>query len=318
MEYQMNLHTEPKLFSDTLRAASQFLSIKLEFVEKDYWITLILSRLASSKYLPLTVFKGGTSLSKGYQLINRFSEDIDIAVLDVENKSGNEIKKLLRSVEKEITRDLREITIEGLTSKGSKFRKSVFGYNSIDQFNANNKVIVEINSFESTCSFTIVPVQSLVYDFLVRSGNEQYVKPYGLNPVEIHIQSKERTLLEKIISLIRFSYDKNYIEALSAKIRHFYDLHFLLIDKECAAYIASDTFTEDLHELLTHDKISFDEPAGWAAKSLADSPLITNFYEIWSMLKSRYQSELSGLAYRPIPDENDVAISFYDIISRLR
>lgn len=44
----MKLHQDTKLFSDSLRAASQYLDIKLEFVEKDYWITLVLSRLAGS------------------------------------------------------------------------------------------------------------------------------------------------------------------------------------------------------------------------------------------------------------------------------
>jgi hypothetical protein len=38
----MNLHQDSKFFSDTIRAASQHLNIKLEFVEKDYWITLVL------------------------------------------------------------------------------------------------------------------------------------------------------------------------------------------------------------------------------------------------------------------------------------
>jgi hypothetical protein len=46
----MNLHKDKKLFSDLLRAASQHLDIKLEFVEKDYWISLLLHRLAKSKY----------------------------------------------------------------------------------------------------------------------------------------------------------------------------------------------------------------------------------------------------------------------------
>ena len=57
----MKLHHDIKLFSDTLRAASQHLDIKLEFVEKDYWITLVLSRLAKNKYkhafhLPMALF----------------------------------------------------------------------------------------------------------------------------------------------------------------------------------------------------------------------------------------------------------------------
>ena len=47
----MKLHHEIKLFSDTLGAASQHLDIKLEFVEKDYWITLVLSHLAKVNML---------------------------------------------------------------------------------------------------------------------------------------------------------------------------------------------------------------------------------------------------------------------------
>jgi len=61
----MNLHDNIKLFTNTIRSASQYLEIKQEFVEKDYWITLVLNHLATSKYADLTVFKGGTSLSKG-------------------------------------------------------------------------------------------------------------------------------------------------------------------------------------------------------------------------------------------------------------
>lgn len=72
----MNLHQNVKLFSDTLRSAVQHLNIKLEFVEKDYWITNVLRHLALCKYVQDTVFKGGTSLPKGYNLIERISEDL--------------------------------------------------------------------------------------------------------------------------------------------------------------------------------------------------------------------------------------------------
>ena len=96
----MKLHNDIFFFSNTLRAASQHLKIKLEFVEKDYWITLVLSHLAKSKFIDDSVFKGGTSLSKGYNLIERFSDDIDLAIINNGNKSGNEIKTIIRNVEK--------------------------------------------------------------------------------------------------------------------------------------------------------------------------------------------------------------------------
>ena len=55
------------------------LNIPAIIVEKDIWVSLILFFLfKKSKYREFFQFKGGTSLSKGYNLINRFSEDIDI------------------------------------------------------------------------------------------------------------------------------------------------------------------------------------------------------------------------------------------------
>lgn len=135
------------IFKDLLLSTSLHLNIPLSFVEKDYWITLVLSRLSKSKYVNESVFKGGTSLSKGYNLIDRFSEDVDIAIINDKGKTGNEIKTIIRTIEKEITPDLKELQMDGLTSKGSRFRKSVFKYLTIEKGNANNKLIVEVNSF---------------------------------------------------------------------------------------------------------------------------------------------------------------------------
>jgi predicted nucleotidyltransferase component of viral defense system len=47
-------------------------------IEKDFWVCWTLQRAFSSPILPGPLFKGGTSLSKVYQVIERFSEDVDI------------------------------------------------------------------------------------------------------------------------------------------------------------------------------------------------------------------------------------------------
>lgn len=49
-------------------------------VEKDWWVTLALKALFSLDCHDYLLFKGGTSLSKGWKLINRFSEDIDLCI----------------------------------------------------------------------------------------------------------------------------------------------------------------------------------------------------------------------------------------------
>ncbi|MCK9209922.1 MAG: nucleotidyl transferase AbiEii/AbiGii toxin family protein [Ignavibacteriaceae bacterium] len=314
----MKLHSDIKFFGDTVRVASQNLRINEVFVEKDYWITLVLSRLAKSKYASETVFKGGTSLSKGFGLIDRFSEDVDIAIIDENNKSGNEIRTIIRTVEKEMTKELTEIKMEGVTSKGSKFRKSVFEYASIDAKNKNNKLIVEVNSFANPFPFQPLTIKSLLFDFLTKTDNEKFVEQYDLQPFKINVLNKEQTMLEKVVSLIRFSFEANASESLSKKIRHFYDLYFLMKDEECAAFIKSANFKQQFNQIVNHDKELFDEPAGWHTKSVTESPLITDFDNIWKQLRDIYKTELSALAYTTIPDEKNVAETFNELIKLIQ
>ena len=67
-------------FAPILDAAAARLGISPAAVEKDYWVSEALRALASG-YGDDFVFKGGTSLSKGYRIIERFSEDIDVLVI---------------------------------------------------------------------------------------------------------------------------------------------------------------------------------------------------------------------------------------------
>ncbi|MDA9262673.1 nucleotidyl transferase AbiEii/AbiGii toxin family protein [bacterium] len=71
-------------------------------VEKDWWVTLALNVIFSLSYSKHIVFKGGTSLSKAWNLIERFSEDIDLAIdrkyLGFEGQlSKTQVKKLRKS-----------------------------------------------------------------------------------------------------------------------------------------------------------------------------------------------------------------------------
>jgi len=307
----MKLHTDIKFFNETIRAASNHLGIKDEFVEKDYWITLVLYQLSKSKLAEQTVFKGGTSLSKAYGIINRFSEDIDISILNSDTQSGNEIKTIIRSVEKEMTKQLKELYVEGITSKGSRFRKSVFEYESK---NNNNKLIVEVNSFANPFPFQKMTIRSFVYDFYVATGNEKYVEQFHLQPFELNVLNKDQTLMEKLVSLIRFSFAENAVASISQKIRHFYDLYFLMNDKACAEFIKSGEFKKRFNEILNHDRELFDEPAGWQKKQLSDSPLVNDFEAIWPQIRNKYKTELSALAFSPIPDELNVSDEFKKLI----
>jgi hypothetical protein len=70
-------------------------------------------------------------------------------------------------------------------------------------------------------------------------------------------------------------------------------------------------------EILQHDRDIFDEPFQWQNKTINESPLITDFDNIWAKIKNIYQTELSAYAYRPIPFEIDVAACFKQLTKRI-
>lgn len=73
----MLLKLEEDLFDALVEETSEKMGYRREFVEKDFYVVTILKEIVTKD--DRFVFKGGTSLSKCYHLIDRFSEDIDLA-----------------------------------------------------------------------------------------------------------------------------------------------------------------------------------------------------------------------------------------------
>ena len=97
------------MFSDEQKSmfvaqTSERVGLPPQAVEKDWWVTMTLKALFESSCRDFITFKGGTSLSKGWHVIERFSEDIDIAIdksfweIAGDNKSQRDrIRKLSRA-----------------------------------------------------------------------------------------------------------------------------------------------------------------------------------------------------------------------------
>ncbi|NEW81396.1 MAG: nucleotidyl transferase AbiEii/AbiGii toxin family protein [Mariniphaga sp.] len=323
MEAQMKLHTDKKLFRDTILATAEYFSISPVYIEKDYWITYALRLMAQNSDADKVVFKGGTSLSKAYHLVNRFSEDIDVAVIDASSFTGNQLKTLIKKVAKEMTVGLQEIFIDGVTSKGSHFYKAVYTYpNVLGQTSksavSSGNLLVEINTFANPYPFEIKTITCFIADFLAQTNNEHLIAQYNLHPFTLNVLDKRRTMIEKLSALIRFSFSENPTLAIASKIRHFYDLYFLGYDAECAEYIRSADFKTDFAELYAHDQQTFDTPARWQNKNIEQSPLLTDFLSFWNKLRETYRNELSQLAYTQVPDEKEVAQAFISTINTLK
>lgn len=96
----MKLHENKQLFRNYIAQTEEKGNIPAIIVEKDYYVTLVLKYLY--EFNNEIVFIGGTALSKGFDIIKRFSEDIDISVRKGTNKKHKKSHmKLLKILNKD-------------------------------------------------------------------------------------------------------------------------------------------------------------------------------------------------------------------------
>ena len=319
----MKLHENQPLFAQLLNFAANTLNIRPEFIEKDYWITCALQRMSQNVNAEKVVFKGGTSLSKAYRITNRFSEDIDIAVIDADSFSGNQLKTFIKRLAKDMSADLNELVVPNVTSKGSRFYKAIYQYPNLVGLTSSamkaGQILIEVNTYANPYPYINKEISSFLTEYLINIGRIDLIEQYNLKPFSINVLDKRRTILEKLVSLFRFrfSFEGDTIKSLSSKIRHFYDLYYLINDDECSNYIQSADFRYDFQELFIHDQQQFSEPDGWCTKTANDSPLFKDFSGIWLKLSPNYRKELTPLAFSEIPNETLIAEKFMEILKVL-
>ena len=318
------LHENKVLFRQVVSATAQAQNIDRLFVEKDYWITRSLALLSRSQYRDNMVFKGGTSLSKAYGLTQRFSEDIDVAVVNANQFSQNQLKRLIHRSAYMMSEGLEEVVGDPITRKTQAYYKQLYIFPTSMSLSGTlpireGQILLEINSFGNPYPYVEKELQSFIAQFF--QTQEQFrplIEEYGLQPFTINVLDKRRTLLEKTVSLLRFSFAKDSGE-LASKIRHFYDLYFLVHDEECQQYLQSDQFRTEFAELYAHDQESFDHPEGWNKQPHTVSPLLTDFGGLWQNLRSIYETKIPPLAYiKPIPVADKAAEAFEQIAGVLR
>lgn len=219
----MYLHEDRELFREVIDAASDHLSVSKETVEKDYYVTMILKKLAETKELPC-VFKGGTSLSKCFHCIERFSEDIDITF--TEHLGEARRKRLKYKVLKPIADDLGLIIRNWNKIESDKdYNVYFFSYEPIMKY-PDDVIQPEVKLETSLISYAfpteVGSVGNLAADYL-SINNKELIDEFGLAPFDMRVQSLNRTFIDKIFALCDY-----YLEGKSKRFsRHLYDLYKL-------------------------------------------------------------------------------------------
>lgn len=239
-------------------------------VEKDWWVSRTLEIIFQMPIAKHLVFKGGTSLSKAWKLINRFSEDIDLAIdKDFFEEYKGEISKTqigkLRKVAGAYTTgtffeeleqafeakgftDLKFEVIEAKDSDQDPRVLEIYYPNVIkpDTEYLLPRVQIEISCRSLREPFTVRSFGALVDEFY---ADKDFAEPL----FEVPTVNAERTFLEKIFLLheeFHRSADKMRVDRLS---RHLYDVYHLTQAGVAAKAISN----KELYETIVVHRYKF-------------------------------------------------------------
>jgi predicted nucleotidyltransferase component of viral defense system len=231
-------------------------------VEKDWWVTMVLKAIFQTSCSEYLIFKGGTSLSKGWDLIKRFSEDCDLAIyrsfFNMEGEIGKKERTKLRKISCSFIKEKLSVEIDTMLQKQGIVDYRVIVPQSMvsdadpqDLYIAyptlfpeldymRNQVKLEIGCRSLREPFEKIPVRSVIADFI---GEEAYFP--------INIVSPKRTFLEKIFLLHEEFQLNRHAERMS---RHLYDLEKLM-DTEFAFSALNDM---ELYKTIVKHRMIFN------------------------------------------------------------
>lgn len=317
----MKLHENKELFQDAVIATSQQLGIKEVYVEKDYWVTFALFNIFKNDIGKETVFKGGTALSKCFEMIQRFSEDIDLVVLRNERETGNQLKTKIKKISKCVSNVLPETYIDGITNKVGMIRKTAHNYPRT--FSGHFGQVRDIIIVESTWlgnfePYTKANVSSFIYEMMLKNNQQALIDEYGMNSFEVLALSPTRTLCEKIMSLVRFSQTQEPITNLRNKIRHTYDIHLMLKDGNLKSFFQSNDFETMLLRVANDDITSFKNKNEWLANHPTTAIIFSDTTDTWHKIKDTYTGSFNELVFGKLPRETDILTTLTAVANRLK
>jgi hypothetical protein len=229
----MPLYRDEADFDDLLAAAGDQLGLRTGVVEKDYWLTQALRGMQRS-HPHAFIFKGGTSLSKAYGLIERFSEDVDILLLeDGLSKSGREkrMKAICQAAADEIGARSEKLG-------GGKSYRAVELF--LDDRPQAGPPALPFIRLDVGFSGGVKPhgeraISTLVGELLEERGQVAQTDFEDLQPLEVYVLAPWRTLIEKVILVNSVAGDcADQIDQgiIRRGCRHFDDIYQLLGDDD--------------------------------------------------------------------------------------
>ena len=285
----MHLHHDKEAFEELIIGAANELHIPANVLEKDYFVTLTLKELSTK--LKDMVFKGGTSLTKCYQLLDRFSEDIDLSYTAESGVPGDARKKQLKKAVVSTLESL-ELTINNLEDTRSRRNYNCYraSYPSIYDNSPFLKQELVLETFVALLPFPTVTrmVDNYLYRFLKQIDKLEIAEQYDLMPFPITTQAIERTLIDKIFAICDYYLD----DRTDKHSRHLYDIHKIYTSIEIPA---------DFSDLIASVRLLRSELSVCpSAKDGVDINQVLQEIVDTEAYKYDYEEITSGLLFSPL------------------
>lgn len=272
----MYLHKENReLFRDVILLVSERSEVSEDIVEKDYYVTMILKKLSEIDY-PV-VFKVGTSLSKAFHVIDRFSEDIDITFTEHLGEARRKKLKynILKPIADELSLDIRNFN---MIESDKNLNHYDFYYESVVNDRIANAIPPYVKLETSLMSYAFPTEERELSNYILDvlgTAEEELMRTCDLTPFSMRVQSLNRTLIDKIFAVCDYYMQgKNHRNA-----RHLYDIYKLSEQIEI-----DDRFLELVSEVRNHriglgPQIAPAAPLDVDILSLAEALCDQDFYK---------------------------------------
>ncbi|MBI3210827.1 MAG: nucleotidyl transferase AbiEii/AbiGii toxin family protein [Candidatus Solibacter usitatus] len=316
----MKLFEHPDFDQLILQAVEHFRGqgLRPAVIEKDYYITEAL-RLIAAGAGDKVIFKGGTSLSKGWNLIHRFSEDIDLFLDPLafhpalgKNGINRELKKLRNTVAAHPAMTL--IETEGQTIGGFS-RSDYFSYRPLFRGPGEvlPRVMLESGAASGREPSVGVELRSYVGQFLNEKSLSLGAEDEG--PFTMRLLHFRRTFVEKLFAIHgKVELLKRDGEPLGTYARHYYDLYQLSQHAEVAAMLKSQEYAEikkDYDRISgIHFPRSYFHPEGMR---FSGSDALFPPPNLAANIGRGYESQCRVLCYGPYPSWAEVQSRFLEL-----
>lgn len=319
----MILHESPDTYLELIQAAAAQRRIPAVYVEKDYWVTRCLKHLHVSEHKEIVVFKGGTALSKAHRIIDRFSEDIDLALRLEEDLGDARRRRLLKEIEQAVTQDIQYKKGHPLESKHSRFRKTAYAFptltNATELGQVADTILLEINTFADPEPSSTMPIATLIHDFLNETGRVDLIRQHDLEPFDVLVLHVERTLCEKLMGLVRVGYEPDPISNFRRRIRHFYDVVMIMREVRYQEFVETDEFFRLLDQVRESDRQSMPNAETWLGPPLSEAVIFADLDKLWSKIGSEFRGNFADMVYGDtLPDTGEVLLTFSRIGDAVR